>query len=307
MCEVDFVDDESNMLECEVCELHYCHACLKLSDHEYEFLSKREDMHWFCARCEGGTLLSIKTDREIAERCADYFRILEDKIKNMETDMGAKADMQQLIQLEEVVDTKVDKAQLDQLADRVSKIERNFGNRASGTPGGSEAARDPEEMVNNNLTELRDRESRKENLVLFNIPESTSDDTENRKLYDIAQTSELLESELNVQTQVANPVRLGKKQLNSRYPRPLRVTVESEQTKWKILKAAKNLKESRKEEYKVVFIKRDMTRMERAQEEDLRKQLADKRKEAEEKDEQCTWIIRRGKLVNQQRTERITQ
>jgi len=41
MCEVDFVDDESNMLECEVCELHYCHACLKLSDYEYEFLSKR--------------------------------------------------------------------------------------------------------------------------------------------------------------------------------------------------------------------------------------------------------------------------
>ena len=50
-----------------------------------------------------------------------------------------------------------------------------------------------------------------------------------------------------------------------------------------------------------------LTRMERAQEEDLRKQLADKRKEAEEKGEQCTWIIRRGKLVNQQRTERITQ
>ena len=74
MCEADFVDDESNMLECEVCELHYCHACLKLSDHEYDFLSKREDMHWFCARCEGGTLLSIKTDREIAER---LYRLLQ--------------------------------------------------------------------------------------------------------------------------------------------------------------------------------------------------------------------------------------
>lgn len=307
MCEVDFVDDVSNMLECEVCELHYCQACLKLSVSEYEFLSKREDMHWFCARCEDGTLLSIKTDREIAERCADYFKVLEDKIKNMETDMGSKVDMQQFIQLEEVIDTKVDKVQMDQLEDRVSKIERNFGNRASSTPSGRETVRDSEELVNENLTELRDRESRKENLVLFNIPESTSDDTDSRKLYDIAETTELLESELNVQTEVANPVRLGKKQMNSRYPRPLRVTVESERTKWKILKAAKNLKESRKEEYKAVFIKRDMTRMERAQEEDLRKQLADKRKEAEEKGEQCTWIIRRGKLINQQRTERIRQ
>lgn len=307
MCEVDFVDDESNMLECEVCELHYCHACLKLSDYEYEFLSKREDMHWFCTRCEGGTLLSIKTDREIAERCADYYKILEDKIKNMEADMGSKVDMQQFIQLEEVVDTKADKVQMDQLAERVSKIEGNFGNRVSSVPGGTETVRDPEEMVNENLTELRYRESRKETLVLFNIPESTSDDTDSRKLYDVSQAAELLVSELNVQTEVANPVRLGKKQSNSRYPRPLRVTVESEQTKWKILKAAKNLKQSRKEEYKAVFIKRDMTRMERTQEEDLRKQLADKRKEAEEKGEQCTWIIRRGKLINQQRMEHNRQ
>ena len=43
--------------------------------------------------------------------------------------------------------------------------------------------------------------------------------------------------------------------------------------------------------------------MERAQEEELRKQLKQKRKEAEEKGEQSSWIIRRGKLVNQQRNE----
>ena len=237
--------------------------------------------------------------------CTDYFKVLEDKIKNMESDIGSKVDMQQFIQLEETVDTKVDKVQFDQLEERVSKMERSFGNPATSTASGNDPVRDSGEMVSENLSELRDRESRKENLVLFNIPESTSDDTDSRKLYDIAQTTELLESELNVQTEVANPVRLGKKQQNSRFPRPLRVTVESEQMKWKVLKAAKNLKESRKEEYKAVFIKRDMTRMERAQEEDLRKQLAAKRKEAEEKGEQCTWIIRRGKLVNQQRTEQI--
>ena len=117
------------------------------------------------------------------------------------------------------------------------------------------------------------------------------------------QATELIESELNVQTGVGNPVRLGKKQPNSKYPRPLRVTVDSEQLKWKVLKASKNLKESRKEEYKVIFIKRDMTRMERAAEEELRKQLVEKRKQAEEKGEQCTWLIRKGKLINQQRDQ----
>jgi len=88
---------------------------------------------------------------------------------------------------------------------------------ATSTARGNGPVKDSGEMVSENLSELRDRESRKENLVLFNIPESTSDDTDSRKLYDIAQTTELLESELNVQTEVANPVRLGKKQQNSRF------------------------------------------------------------------------------------------
>ena len=106
-----------------------------------------------------------------------------------------------------------------------------------------------------------------------------------------------------VDTDVDGPVRLGKKLSNSKYPRPLRVTVNDERTKWKILKMAKNLKDSGKEQYKEVYIKRDMTRMEREQDEKVRKQLREKRKEAEEKGQECKLIIRRGKLVNQKRRE----
>ena len=93
---------------------------------------------------------------------------------------------------------------------------------------------------------------------------------------------DLFDTELDIQTTATNPVWLGKKQPNARYPRPLHVTVEDEQMKWKVFKASKNLKNLRKEENKLICIKRDKTHMERAMEEDLEKRLAEKRKEAKD-------------------------
>jgi len=52
------------------------------------------------------------------------------------------------------------------------------------------------------------------------------------------------------------------KKSDSKYPRPLRITVENEETKWKILKAAKKLVTSGEENYKMVFIKKGMTPIE---------------------------------------------
>lgn len=307
VCKNELHDDESSMLECEVCEHHYCNDCLKLSEEEYEFLSKRADLHWFCANCEGSTLLSIKNDKDIAQKCAEYFSVLESKLLKVEADVTRKADIQELVKLEMVVDGKAEKAELEQLQERVLAVETSLNNPSiTNVQGGGGAALEPKAVVNNSLDELKDREARKDNIVIFNIAECSEEEIDVRKDFDAAQATELFRSDLGVAADVSNPVRLGKRQVNAAYPRPLRVTVNNERTKWNILKAAKNLRESGKEELKVVYIKRDMTRMERMEDENLRKQLMEKRKEAEEKGLRCTWIIRRGRLVNQQRTEQTT-
>ena len=302
ICKEESVDDNTSMLECEVCECHYCHLCLKLSDEEYKFLTKRADLHWFCPSCESNTLLSIKTDKEISARCSDYFRVVQDKLATIEKDLNLKANQQQVDMLEVIVAGKADSAKVDQLEERVHVIERKL-ETTTNNMSDSKAEAEQSDMVSLSLNELKDRESRKDNLIFFNIEEDHSEDVDNRKQHDIEQVCRLIDTELQVKSIVTNPVRLGKHQTSSQHPRPLRVTVDNEQTKWKILKSAKNLKESRKEEYRQIYMKRDMTLMERAQEEELRKQLKQKRKEAEEKGEQCSWIIRRGKLVNQQRNE----
>ena len=76
-------------------------------------------------------------------------------------------------------------------------------------------------------------------------------------------------------------MRLGPKKQDQKWPRPLRLTVESEDIKWNILKESKNLKDSGEEALKAVFIKKDMTQLERQREAELRQALKEKR-EAEQ-------------------------
>ena len=151
-------------------------------------------------------------------------------------------------------------------------------------------------VTQSNVAELQDRERGKKNLVLFNLPEAECTDTEDRKLFDIAEAVELLK-ELGVESDVDRPVRLGPKMSDAKYPRPLRITVGSEEIKWNVLKQAKNLQAQGKEKYSTVYIKRDMTRLERDQDQQLRNDLAARRREEGEKGGTRKWTIWKGKVV----------
>ena len=61
----DFKDINSRILECERCEEHHCSKCIKLSDTEYDILNARDDIHWYCNKCEQKVLRSIHLDIHI--------------------------------------------------------------------------------------------------------------------------------------------------------------------------------------------------------------------------------------------------
>lgn len=108
----------------------------------------------------------------------------------------------------------------------------------------------------------------------------------------------MLSFELNEVTTLTNPIIFGPRIDTADRPGLLRVMLENKQDKWNELRAAKNLAASKKENYKKKAIKKDMMQMER-EEADLRKKLQANRIQAEESGEQCKWIIRRGRIVNQ--------
>jgi len=160
--------------------------------------------------------------------------------------------------------------------------------------------------VDENVAELRERERRKNNIIVFNIEESSKDDSEKRKQDDKAAVHDIL-FELNIATELSNPVRLGPKRDGSSYPRPMRITVEDEAMKWNVLKEAKNLRNAREEALKKVNMKKDMTPLEREKDAELRKQPLEKRKQAEEAQDQSKWIIRRGRIVRQRIVQSAAQ
>jgi hypothetical protein len=220
-CHEGFVDEDCKVFECEVCGLHFCWRCLDISVKEYSWLSKRPDLHWYCSECEGNALLSIKTDKEIAKQCADYFRTMEDKLNSLEKEVSRKADKEQMRALEDKMQEKADKAAVKQIDERMQKIEDKMNqekqccidkhNSESGTvkgPGHGEL----NHIVDKNINEQKNRDRRKENIVVFNIGESTSEDVDDRKLYDLSEADRLLNTELNIGATATNPVRLKLKE-----------------------------------------------------------------------------------------------
>ena len=175
--------------------------------------------------------------------------------------------------LDDKLQEKADKVVVKQIEERIQKMEEKMSqeqqclndkqNSEYDTAAGPAHGDKLNHIVDKHIDEQKSRDRRKENIIVFNIGESTSDDVDDRKLYDLSEADRLLNTELNVEATVTNPVRLGLKRKDSKYPRPLRITVDDEETKWKILKAAKNLAKSGEENYRTVFIKRDMTPIER--------------------------------------------
>ena len=149
-------------------------------------------------------------------------------------------------------------------------------------------------IIDRDIRELCDRERRKANIVVFNVEESNDEDPQQRKQEDIVKLQDIMKK-IDIIASVQNPVRMGPRKESNKYPRPLRVTVDDEKTKWKILKEAKNLKEEGKENQ--LYIRRDMTVMEREQEAQLRKELREKRLREEAEGGQARWIIWKGKVT----------
>jgi hypothetical protein len=141
-------------------------------------------------------------------------------------------------------------------------------------------------IIRESVGEIGDRERRKNNIIFFNVEESTATEIDTRKQHDVDQVQGILEVlELGSEINVTKPVRLSKSKnpahLNK--PRPLRVTVPSHEDRENIIKKSKNLAGSVNSKMKLVYAKRDQTPLERTEHMERRKrQTALQSQEGEE-------------------------
>jgi len=144
------------------------------------------------------------------------------------------------------------------------------------------------------MSEEKEKEKRKLNVIIHNFPESTLEDAQARKQDDIKNINSLLAKYVGVSASISNAVRLGKK-LES--PRLLKIAVSSKEEKTLILRNRLKLrnKENPPNILKV-FITSDLTPLEQQKQKQLRSQLSEMNKSGNK------YYIKNGRITLRQQS-----
>ena len=281
ICENLYSNETDRLLECNRCTFKFCLPCLpEMDEADYNILSKPNlGCHWYCKECEKDALTAVKTDREIEERCKTFMASFEKRVETVETSLNKKAEKKKVDDLDSQF--KESSAKLEGLTKDISTLARKM------------------EL---SLSEPSEIERRKNNIMIKGIPENDVDDK--------IKVDEIFEF-LKVDKEGIKSVhRVGSKSnktpaeegqgtstqrdhtytnfadIDSRNydrenkTRPIRVVLDSQDIKWKVLKAAPTIKKMKDCDFfksYEVFITPDYTILQRERESSARKKLKAKR------------------------------
>jgi hypothetical protein len=178
---------------------------------------------------------NLKIEKEVEERCNKYFSKYEKRLDEMESKLDKKVDIDEV------------KALIEE-------------NKESVATGGN----DQDGTLTSQLEEFKESIARKSNIIIFRAEESKKPEPKERKVEDIIIVNELCKiTGTNKQT-VKNVTRLGKHNVYSEIPRPMRVFFEDEKAKGSFMDNVKNLATA-EDKFKQLSITHDMTKKERLQ------------------------------------------
>lgn len=165
-----------------------------------------------------------------------------------------------------------------------------------------------QEVVRDEINEIRDIESRRLQLICFNMPESESMDPTERKTEDESKLKSLIDDDMKLRDkgiEIESPVRLGKirneelevdsqQQNRKSVNRPLRFKVTKFEDKRQILMGNSELKNSKNDNVNKIFLTPDLTKKQREDSFKLREELRYRKFVQNEKNIK----ISRGRIVS---------
>ena len=131
----------------------------------------------------------------------------------------------------------------------------------------------PSQQIAGIIDSVLDKEKRKKNIVVHNLPESNADTHADRMAEDKEKFSQLVKDEFHLRVSVSNSFRVGRA-LPGKH-RLLIVTLDNEETKWDIIRLAPQLRNS--ELWPRVYLSPDLTKSEREEGKKLRDELKRRR------------------------------
>ena len=266
-CESEVMDGD-RAAECEVCLQWYHAECQRISSNVYAVLTEdtSNQISWYCSHCKKG-----------AKVLMGHIKILNEQQHRLDA---------RLVTVERRVGRLEELATGDPMPAAPMTLDKELRDFV-------------DDRVEEGINEYREREARKTNVIIHNIPESSKETPAERKEEDATYVKNIA-AQINVpDIDIKAVIRLGKK---TNKPRLTKIQFSTVSQKRSILQNARQLKEAGNDEMERIFITPDQSVKARQLNKQLRKELTERLEAGEE-----NIVIRKGKIVELLKNSTHTQ
>jgi hypothetical protein len=305
------VGNNDHGIQCEICDKWFHIKCQNISEDGYKTLSEISALHWFCQTCDGhfGKILPTLV------KMSDRIDTMEIKMDKMRGDIeGFKTKMQKEMeeQKEEMESLRINLAVTEASLNEQNKpevleakwtevVKKGIDNKLQTVSQDIQEVQKVLTETKSQANEERDKESRRNNIIFYRVPESNAPNAEDRTKMDLDFCLALMNEglEMEVTTKNINRVfRLGRKEQDRN--RPLMVQLVDRSLKNEIMENLKKLRTG-SDKFRDIVIAHDMTKAERLE----CKILVDQAKQQEADETSDLWIYRVRGLPGQMKIIKI--
>lgn len=249
-CDIELGEEDPH-ISCSVCELNFCTKCANISSGLLLALKedKSHNFKWTCNGCKQNfpcmTGLSAQL-RNIEEKTQNKLQTIEKRMEDMRSEVGTKVK-------EEVETMK---------AGLIQEVQTNIRTSL-------------QDDVRKELYEIEEQRQRALNLIIFNLPESSSKNSVERKSYDAKKIEELCtfiganDLDIKVTFRLGNP----KDGVN----RPLKIVFNNKKHRKTVLDKASNIRKlPTTSEFSRCIVAKDLTMRQREENKKRREERKNK-------------------------------
>ena len=269
VCQICNESVSEDCIECYWCSRWEHRACAKLKETELVVLSSgSKNILYFCSCCLSVLPDALSSFKPNVLALEETCKKLQQSVENLSSQIATLSASNKNLQTE-----------IENTSESLNSIPTN----SATVPSPSSAM--------SIIDELADRDRRKKNIIVYNLPEPASNDKSDsaqNNQSDSDAFSALCSSVYNSSFTITKLLRLGKKQPNK--IRPLLICFEHEEDRVTVLSHSHQL--CKKDAYKNVFISPDRTKFEREKHKNLVSGLKNRRLNGEK-----DLVIRNGAIV----------
>lgn len=220
------VRGSDNGVRCDWCELWYHAGCEGVQLDVYRVLQRNKDQPWYCRNYRPLMRNMGKMNEKLFQENEKMKQRIQEGLGNLKREVT-----------EDVANAVLRKMKREITTDMTKKM-------------------------TGRIEEIEEIQRREKNLVIYNIPESSQEQTEERVHEDVNKCKKLIQDDLQVGgVSFTKVIRIGKKEQGRN--RPILLKMENKEDKWRALSKAKNLKHSQDPVTKKIGISPDLTRNQR--------------------------------------------